>query len=576
VKQASTEFDALRSKMQRLNFQIQHIQYAHYRTCMTKHYPSKSGMALNGLYLVCVIAFVTGIIYNHFKLISHAFPLDYNETGMLVVTSTIAQGDNPYSLESQPTRISLYPVLYNIVVAPLSNVFGNTLELHRIVSGVFIMGCAALCFYLCRRASGTRTDSFVAAALVYAALLFYSTPIASPNSFGLFLFLCAITVPWVNNFSTRSLVVAILLGILAFFTKQYFIASLGYVALYLFLAESKKRGIYFGLAALVALIAALALVCYFSPYFLQDTVFAVGITAKLASSDKIVIPQFRKYAIIYLPLLAIVVMAIARNFYSRIITQPLKRQDWQKPFLLNVADLDKPLLVHKPNYIWVCFSCSVIITAFVLAKNRGNHLTYLFQLISPFLLVGTFALISGVAKWRWPVRILIVFALYNSYFMLPTDFSVEEANWRIIRKEIAEADDVYASTLVLQEILEKDAPVYQNGHTRYFIFSKDLPSWLGSTDQAHTLQEIWKRYIELIQGKIRNQEFDLLLMDEAMYLPSMMKSSENETEVLLHKYYAQTADLTLPLAKRLGGGDYRVRIWKPIRTATEKDSPQPR
>src|SRR5262245_7571825 len=102
---------------------------------------------ITNLYLICVAVFVIGIAYNHVKLITHAFPLDYNETGMLVITSTIAQGDNPFSLESQPVRISLYPVLYNVVVAPFSRVFGNTLELHRAISGLFIAGCAAICFY---------------------------------------------------------------------------------------------------------------------------------------------------------------------------------------------------------------------------------------------------------------------------------------------------------------------------------------------------------------------------------------------------------------------------------------------
>jgi hypothetical protein len=543
---------------------------------MTKIYPGKASMVLHCLYLVCVITFVTGITYNHFKLITHPLPLDYNETGMLVITSTIAQGGNPFSLESQPTRISLYPVLYNVLVAPLSRVFGNSLELHRAVAGAFIMACAALCFYLCRRESATRTESFVAAALVYAALLYYSTPIASPNGFGLFLFLCAITVPWVNGFSTRSLAASIVLGILAFFTKQYFIASLGFVALYLFLAESKKRGVYFSLAALATFMVVLALVCDFSPYYLQDTFFAVQASANLASSDEIVIPQFEEYAKIYLPLLAIVVMAVMHSFYSGVIADSLHRRNLLKPFLSNLSDFDKPLLLQKPNYIWVCFACSVIITALVLGKNRGNHLTYLFQLISPFFLVGTTAMISARPNWRWPCRLLIVFAMYNSYFMLSRDYSVEENNWRFIRKEIAEADDVYASTLVLQQIVEKGAPVYENGHTRYFVFSRDLPSWLGNTDQAHTVQEIWKRHVELIQGKIRNQEFDLLVMDDWMSLPSLMITSANDTEALLKKYYSQTANVTLPLAKRLGGGTYRVHVWKPNPDTSNEGTPQPK
>ena len=250
---------------------------------MTKNLPIKLGIAINSLYLICVISFVIAIAHNHAKLISHEFPLDYNEAGMLVITSTIAHGGNPYSLESQPSQMSVYPPLYNIFVAPLSRVFGNTLELHRIFSGLFIMACAALCFYLCRRDSGARAESFIAAALVYAGLLFYSTPIASPNGLGLFLFLAAITVPWVNGFSTRSLAVTIVLGILAFYTKQYFIACLGYVALYLFLAESKKHAICFGLAALAAFIVVLALVCYTSPYYLEDTFFAVQSGSKLAA-----------------------------------------------------------------------------------------------------------------------------------------------------------------------------------------------------------------------------------------------------------------------------------------------------
>ena len=44
--------------------------------------------------------------------------------------------------------------------------------------------------------------------------------------------------------------------------------------------------------------------------------------------------------------------------------------------------------------------------------------------------------------WRWPIKILIVFALYNNYAMLPADFSVNEKSWQIIQQEIAEADDI--------------------------------------------------------------------------------------------------------------------------------------
>ncbi len=130
--------------------------------------PSRLGDAADWVFLACVSCFIIALAYNHFNLIFHGFPLDYNEGGMLVTTSAIAQGVNPYSLESQPSLISLYPVLYNIVVAPLSYIFGNTFELHRVLSALFILGSCSLSYFLCRRESGRRIESLAAAALVYA------------------------------------------------------------------------------------------------------------------------------------------------------------------------------------------------------------------------------------------------------------------------------------------------------------------------------------------------------------------------------------------------------------------------
>jgi 4-amino-4-deoxy-L-arabinose transferase-like glycosyltransferase len=541
---------------------------------MATNLQNKLGMALNSLYLICVVSFVIAIAHNHVMLISHEYPLDYNEAGMLVTTSTIAKGDNPFSLESQPSRISLYPVLYNILVAPLSVVLGNTLELHRAIVALFVIACCVLCFYLCRRESVGRTESFVAAALCYAALLFYSTPIASTNSLGLFFFLLAITVPWVHGFSTRSLAVTILLGILAFYTKQYFVACLGYVSLYMFLADSKKRAIYFGLTAAAAFIVVLALVCYISPFYLEDTFFAVQSSAKLAASNEFVITQTMEYIQIYLPLLMILAVAIVNRFVSKTPVSLRHSQNSQKSKFVNLIEIDKPLLVHKPNYVWFCCVCSVIIVVFVLGRNRGNHLTYFFQLISPFFLVGVFSLISGMPKWRWPFQILIVLALYNSYFMLPRDFSVKEDSWLRIRKEISEADDVYASTLVLKEIMEKGAPVYINGATRYFVFGNDKPSFLAKADETNSVPEIWARYVKMIQTKIKKREFDLLVIDNWMQLPNAKQDSEIDTATLLEEHYKLTDNITLPLMKRLGGGVFRVQIWKPITATADTDEQQ--
>jgi hypothetical protein len=79
---------------------------------------------LNKLYLLCGIFLLAALFYNHFQLVRFEIPLDYNEAMVPTVTATIVNGDSPFSLESQPARTSLYPVLFNLVVAPLTLIFG--------------------------------------------------------------------------------------------------------------------------------------------------------------------------------------------------------------------------------------------------------------------------------------------------------------------------------------------------------------------------------------------------------------------------------------------------------------------
>ena len=354
---------------------------------MTTSLRTRLGVAFNGLFLGCVIFFALALAYNHVQLITHEYPLDYNEGGMLVTTQSLVNGENPYSVESQPAHISLYPILTNILVAPLARAFGNTFELHRVFSAVFIIACCAICYYLCRKESGRRTESFVAAALCYAAFLHYSTPVASTNSFGLFLFLAAIAIPWVQGFSTRSLAVSIVLGVLAFYTKQYFVACLGYVALYVFLAESKKRAIYYGLATTCIFIVGLAVVAYTSPYYFEATFFAVGAAYAEYSGNQFVNRQLIEYMQIYLPLLVILASMIVYSRYSQRLRIARAGKNIKSPLFVNLFDLDEPLLRLKPNYIWFCGACSLITFVLILGRNPGNHLTYLFQLISPFFIV---------------------------------------------------------------------------------------------------------------------------------------------------------------------------------------------
>ena len=287
-------------------------------------------------------------------------------------------------------------------------------------------------------------------------------------------------------------------------------------------------------------------------------------SAKLAATGGKVIEQLKEYVLIYFPLFIILAIVLGSRLRLRLTPNDYTKEFRQQRSYLNLFDFRQPLLLIKPNYIWVCCACSLIIFVLLLGKNNGNHMTYAFQLISPFFMVGTLALMSRYKRWRLPLRALLLIAFYNSYVMLPSDFSVNEENWLKIREKIANADDVYASTLVLKEVIAKGDPIYLSGGTRYFLFGANKPAFLSKSDPNTTVAVVWERYVENFQEKIRNQEFDFLLIDMWMPLPNSQKDISVDTQALISQFYTVSDDLRLPLMNKRGGGVFRLRIWTPI------------
>ena len=63
---------------------------------------ARFGTIINSLYLIAVGVFAIAIAYNHLQIITHEITLDYNETGMLVTTATIAEGVIPTRRKVSP------------------------------------------------------------------------------------------------------------------------------------------------------------------------------------------------------------------------------------------------------------------------------------------------------------------------------------------------------------------------------------------------------------------------------------------------------------------------------------------
>src|SRR5699024_9525793 len=122
------------------------------------------------------------LLHLHFELVTIPIPIDIYEPSMLSITHLIASGHIPYTAATLPVYMDVYPPLYNALMAPLAILFGNTFLIHRLMAALFIGVACWLCYYAARKKSVPKLYALTMVTLLYAAWLFYSTPLALPNS----------------------------------------------------------------------------------------------------------------------------------------------------------------------------------------------------------------------------------------------------------------------------------------------------------------------------------------------------------------------------------------------------------
>ena len=515
-----------------------------------------------GLYLIAGLSLVAALLFNHHQIVNARYAIDYYEGAMSAITGLIAEGHNPYAYEFLPQFTNPYPPLYNLIAAPLTHWFGNTLPLHRGVAGGLIIASCLLCYGATLRASGSKTHSLAAAATLYAVLLYNSTPLASTNSTGIVLFLASTLIPWHYNFSNRSLAASIACGVLAFYGKQYFILGLGLVSLYLFIAVSKRRAILFGTISAICTALSLFLVIKSSPYYLDTTVFLLNTAVKFTHDPyKVMLAQMRFFVEIHTSVLILIAAVFASNFFLKKASTPEAAAPHQKA--IDFINFDKPLFSFQPNYFVFCFLGTTFAVAFSLGKNAGNYMSYLFQLMSPFLLIAVF---SSFSKTKIPLPFLLPFIFiffYKTYSILPTDFAVNNEKWQHVDKLIASHDNILASPILTSLIVENDKPIFHNGLTFFFPLAKGKPQIFVRDDEARQVTTIWDTYNNNLFDRIERQGFDLLILTpmdaQGMFSgnPQEMKAPE-----YLKKYYKISEEVRLDMTDRWVGS-FKMQVWVP-------------
>lgn len=523
------------------------------RFALTPQTPRRAATAAFGLITSC--AFLTLLFY-HYRLISHPYPLEYREGAMLLATNLLMHGVNPFDIANMPLATNMYGIGYPLVVSLLAQVLGYSLWVHHLTAGIFILGSCALLFTVLLRNNISLLYCFAAISIFYASLLNGVTAVARPDSLGLFLFILSIFIPLRFNYSMSSLVISITAGIAAYYTKQYFVLSCIYVCIYMFLFVSKRMAIYYGIAfACLFVLCATAVNNIFETYFVS-TIFTFKFTLY---SWGWLVKQLKAYSLVNFGLISILFYCawdLWRDAGIGSLSGWCNISGWSEPFLKLNCSL--PLC---------CLLLSCFIICILLGRSTGAWLNYLFQLITPFLLIVSFSCNSKLLRSETNVfgnsyskniisMFLIVFTMLLTCFSLPLlSQADDDKSWREIEQLVISSNNILNSPAIAPLIIKHGKPLYDSGLTEAWKYADYSPPVLSSyLPPVDLIRDRWIKYLDDIKNMVIHKKFDFIILTDG--IPNSFITPD-----IVEKYYEKSGAvlLNMPHANQ----QWRLIIWKP-------------
>jgi hypothetical protein len=473
----------------------------------------------------------------HYNIVSNPFPNEYREGAMLTTTDGLVRGVNPFELKNQPQYMNDYGVFYSIVTYPFARLFGATMLVHRLVAAFFIFACGAMMFWVMRRSKADGLLSAVAVLFFYAFSLYPGTitPFSNPSSLGLFIFLAALFIPWSRGFSYSSLLISAVLGILAYYTKPYFLLCVPMMAVYLFLFVSKRKSIAFFAAFSALMFLSVLWVnrtwdCYFA------NCFFLHMNPGHLSWEQ----SFRQLK-----------SFIGLNNVVLIVSGVTLAAGW----FADRHDLLARIRARQPvSFILYCTVFCALVLVFWLGKHEEAWLWYYFHLLSPFLLICMAVTLTRRLPWT---LLFVPWLLWSCWTDIQPHtgvvFDPHNEDWKHVEQMIATHQDILNSPLIAPLLVEHNKPVYDNGLSEYFkkggYRETELVKRLSKGDPRIIIR--YYAFMNSVREKIKQRKFDLVMIvyDYAPLVPGELK-----------EYYRPVGMVTLVTPTI---GSWPLTVWVP-------------
>ncbi len=445
--------------------------------------------------IIALTSIIIVLLLLHFgSIMLQPCPIEFREGHTMSSTTLLLQGIKPYTLDTYPKYYNSYGIVFNLVALPFVWLFGNSMQIYRILNELFVLAALAMVLFYKRK------DHFwiIEGTLAVTFLLFWhiNTNISvRPDGLGVLFFISAVIVATRNDFSSKSLFVAGVLSVLAFFTKPYYLLGWYLVSAGLLFYDWRKcltANVVFHIVFVLTLI----LVNIIFPLYFYETIFAYGGSAGESAGD--LSYSYRQMVYSLKRFLPITIGALISAYY--ICYDKFKHKQTDKEYV----------------YLPMIISLSVLLF-YPLGTNTGAYLTYHSQLLMPLLL--TFILDSQslhkISNVYVQVLLILSFA-FSTYKLLPLMEKADLKQWQKVERYISNAERIYHDEPVAPYLLVQGKDVINDG-VAGFIYSfqpQELTQQLFGKDSL--IQCRIDDYKQTISSNMHNGYYDLILLSHRL------------------------------------------------------------
>jgi hypothetical protein len=467
----------------------------------------------------------------HLTMVATDAPMETRDGAMIATTVALLDGRNPYAIDGLMQTGNVYGIGYNLAVLPIAELIGPGYVAHRLVSAFAIFGACLILLRWLRIAGLGIIDSLLGTALAYAGFIYFTGAVVRPDGLGIFLMLAAVEALRRGDCDARSFAACLGLSLLGLACKLYYVWPAFAAASYVFLWRDRRRGFAYGLAAIAATAAALALMQAllpgYGPFVLVANLRDVDYDAAW------LLRQIGDWALFDLPL----VLALAASL------------------LLERARIGRDFGLFGGMSL-----LGTLALLGILGGHTGAHLSYFFQLLTPYLVVVALAKAArhkfalGLFRLSLPVAIL---ANAHWFPLDPVRIAKAGDDFSVARDLIRSSRESLATSEFAGILAEARRPVADTGHSAYLVnAARPPPAWLQKfVPPASAIRAEWEAEGAAIRAGVDQQRYDLALIGRQ---PSLLFPLDRLVE-----RYEQAGTMTIDMPWALQR--WPVILWRPRR-----------